>query len=246
MVRRRVAQAVMRLFVDPAELASGELLVRGDEHHYLTRVRRAEASDAIELLDGDGQRAPATIVAIGPRETRLRVGPIERVPPAVPVVRVLVPLIKGDRMDDGIEKLVEVGASELVVWHARRSVVSLGRSDRLAARTEHYQAVAKAAARQSGCATVPKVELRSSLAEALHDLRGAARIMLDPLAERAPLPREARDVTFVSGPEGGFAPDESDALGAAGFVALGLGPRVLRAETAPVVAVALLRAATES
>jgi 16S rRNA (uracil1498-N3)-methyltransferase len=236
----------MRVFVDAAELVSGELVVRGDEHHYLGRVRRAATSDSIELLDGHGQRASATIIAIGPRETRLRVGAVERVPPPQPVVRVLVPLIKGDRMDDGIEKLVEVGVSEIVVWRARRSVVRLGLREQLDSRRAHYRAVAKAAARQSGCTTVPGVIVCDSLEDALSGLPAGVRFTLVPSADRAPVPSGAQDVTLVSGPEGGLAPDESETLAAAGFLPLGLGPRVLRAETAPVVAVALVRAATNS
>lgn len=69
--------------------------------------------------------------------------------------------------------------------------------------------------------------------------------MLHPGADRA-APPAADDVTLVSGPEGGLAPAELDALAAAGFAHLGLGPRTLRAETAPVIAVALIRAATGS
>ena len=80
---------------------------------------------------------------------------------------------------------------------------------------------------------------------ALASLPAGARLVLDPAADRGALPA-ADDVTIISGPEGGLAPDELDALAAAGFTSLGLGPRVLRAETAPVVAVALIRAATAS
>ena len=236
----------MRLFVDPAELAAGELVVRGDEHHYVARVRRATVGDTVELLDGAGRRAPAAILAIRGDETLLRVHAVEHVPPPTPFVRVLVPLIKGDRMDDCIEKLVEVGANAVVVWPAERSVVTLGKGDRRGTRREHFQAVAKAAARQSGCPVIPEVVVHSSLAEALRELRSEARLVLDPTAERAPLPTAAGDVAFLSGPEGGLTPPEHEALVAAGFARVGLGPRVLRAETAPVVAVALFRAVTNS
>ena len=74
--------------------------------------------------------------------------------------------------------------------------------------------------------------------------------MLDPRRRRlgalAPALGEAADVTVASGPEGGLAPDELERLARAGFTSVGLGPRVLRAETAPVIAVALIRALTRS
>ena len=238
----RGAGAMTRVFV-PA-LATGELIVRGDEHHYVAHVRRARAGDALELCDGEGQRASAQIVAIRDGELVLAVGAIERVPDASPRIRVLLPLIKGDRMETCLEKLVEVGADELIVWPAERAVVRLD-GDRLEARRVRYQEIVRAAARQSGRPTVPVVGAARSLAAALAGCDGAC-FVLDPGAARAPIVAERDTVTFASGPEGGLAPAELDTLLGAGFAPLGLGPRTLRADTAPVIAVALARAATDS
>jgi len=250
----------MRIFVDPAELRAGELIVRGDEHHYLARVRRARPGDLVELVDGAGRRAAATIARIAAGETTLHAGPPERVAGKPPFVRALVPLIKGDRMEDCIEKLVEVGVDAIVVWPAARSVARPpdarrdGRRDaRRDARLAKYRAIAQAAARQSGRAQVPEVAVAGDLAAAIAGLPelGPAdgpgpslRLLLDPTSDAALDPGGAADVTVISGPEGGLAPDELDRL--TGFTPLGLGPRVLRAETAPVIAVALIRAATRS
>jgi 16S rRNA (uracil1498-N3)-methyltransferase len=242
----------MRIFVDPAELRAGELVVRGDEHHYLARVRRARPGDRVELLDGAGRRAAATIARIGERETAIVACAPEPIAARPPFVRALVPLIKGDRMDTCLEKLVEVGVDAIVVWPAARSVARLdeGRRD---ARGAKYQALARAAARQSGRADVPEVAIAEDLAAALAGLPApdpgapGSRLVLDPASEAALDPGGAADVTVISGPEGGLAPDEFDRLtGRTGFTPVGLGPRVLRAETAPVIAVALIRAATRS
>jgi 16S rRNA (uracil1498-N3)-methyltransferase len=232
----------MRIFVAPP-LVQGELTITGDEHHYLQRVRRARAGDPVELVDGEGHRATATIERITSDATIVRAGVAERVVDALPRVRVLLPLIKGDRMDICLEKLVEVGVDEIVVWPAARAVVRL-EPDRRDNRLAKYRAALQAAARQSGRASVPAISAADSLAHAMAGLTGA-RLVLDPGADRQPLPA-ADELTIVSGPEGGLVPDELDALATAGFGALGLGPRVLRAETAPVVAVALVRAATGS
>jgi len=223
-----------------ASLAPGEIVVRGDEHHYVARVRRARVGDVVELVDGAGHVARATIERMAADATVLLAGAVEAIAAPVPRVRVLLPPIKGDRMDSCIEKLVEVGVDEIIVWPAARSVVRLD-GDRRLGRTAHYQAVAQAAARQSGRAAIPDVRFADSLAAAIAELPAVARIVLDPSAERAAFPT-ADDVTLISGPEGGFAPSELDALST--FTALGLGPRVLRADTAPVIAVALVRAAT--
>jgi len=241
----------MRIFVAPEALAAaggGELVVTGDEHHYLGRVRRARPGDAVEVVDGEGRRAAGVITRLGDAETVLALAAVEDVPPAPPWVRVLLPLIKGDRMDLALEKLVEVGADEVVVWPATRSVVRL-EGARRETRLTQYRAAARAAARQCGRARVPLVRGATSLAAALRDLpAGGTRLVLEPGAAREPQAGTAgaHDVTLASGPEGGIAPEESAALAAAGFRPLGLGPRVLRAETAPVVAVALLRARTDT
>ncbi|TMQ04202.1 MAG: 16S rRNA (uracil(1498)-N(3))-methyltransferase [Deltaproteobacteria bacterium] len=237
---------MMRIFVAPDQLAAGELTVRGDEHHYLARVRRARPGDAVELVDGAGRRAAATIARLSDRETTLVAGPPEVIAQAPPRVRALVPLLKGDRMELCIEKLVEVGADVIVVWPAARSVARLDDSRR-DARIAKLRAIAQAAARQSGRAQVPEVSAAASLGAALDALPEARhrgqRLVLDPTSSAA-LDAADDDVTIVSGPEGGLAPGELDQL--AGFTPLGLGPRVLRAETAPVVAVALIRAANRS
>ncbi len=236
---------MIRVFVDPAVLAAGELVVRGDEHHYLAHVRRARPGDPVELVDGAGRRAAATIARLSAGETALIAGPPEPIAPAPPRVRTLLPLIKGDRMDACIEKLVEVGVDAVVVWPAARSVARLDDARR-DARLARYRAIAQAAARQSGRAQVPEVTAAASLQAALAELPAGQRLVLDPASDVALAldPGGADDVTLASGPEGGLTAGERDQL--VGFAPLGLGPRVLRADTAPVVAVALIRAATRS
>ena len=241
----------MRIFVDPAALAAGEVVVGGDEHHYLAHVRRARPGDPVELVDGGGHRAAATIVRITEAATTLHAGTPERIAARPPFVRALVPLIKGDRMEVCLEKLVEVGADAIVVWPAARSVARLDDARR-DARLVRYQAIARAAARQAGRAQVPEVRSADGLAAALAGLPDGKRLVLDPASDTALAAAlevaagasAASDVTVISGPEGGLAPGELDQL--ASFTPLGLGPRVLRAETAPLVAVALIRAATRS
>jgi 16S rRNA (uracil1498-N3)-methyltransferase len=204
-------------------------------------VRRARAGDTIELVDGAGRRATATIARITDAQTELSVGVPEDVPAAVPFVRAAIPWIKGDRMEWCIEKLVEAGADEIVVWPAARAVVHL-EGERLAARIAKLAAAAQAAARQCGCAHVPGVASAVSLAAALP--ADGLVLVLDPSSDRTIDVGDAPRVTLVSGPEGGLAPTELDALTA--HTAVGLGPRILRAETAPVLATALVRAQTRS
>jgi 16S rRNA (uracil1498-N3)-methyltransferase len=245
----------MRIFIAPSSLVAGELAITGDEHHYLHRVRRARLGDHFTLVDGAGRQARAEILSITDTATTVNVfDPFEMSSPR-PFIRVLLPLIKGDRMDIALEKLVEVGVSEVVVWPAERSVVKLD-ADRREARVAKYQLELQAAARQSGRAQVPPIRWADSLAAAIKDLDGS-KLVLDPTSdtqlagalgetddETGDLPQ--MEITFVSGPEGGLTPNELARLEQGAFVPVGLGPRVLRAETAPVAAVTIVRALTHS
>ncbi len=235
----------MRIYVAPADLRVGEVSIRGDEHHYVGRVRRSRVGDVVELVDGAGRRASGQIVRFSDVETVVLAEAPEPIAAAAPRIRALIPWIKGDRMDQCVEKLVEVGCDELVIWPAARAVVQLA-GERREARVAKLRAAAVAAARQCGRAAIPEVEAADSLAAALAAVPAAsARHVLDPgSSDRLALAAGAAHVTLASGPEGGLDPRELDTLVAAGFASLGLGPRTLRAETAPVIAVALVRAAT--
>ncbi|MGE0868896.1 MAG: 16S rRNA (uracil(1498)-N(3))-methyltransferase [Kofleriaceae bacterium] len=233
----------MRIFVAPELLRAGELTVADDHHHYLARVRRARAGDPVELVDGAGRRAAATIVRIGENATVMSVSAPEEVAARLPFIRALVPLIKGDRMDSCIEKLVEVGVDAIVLWPAARSVVRL-EPERRAGRLAKYQLAVQAAARQCGRAQLPALSWADDLGSAIRAVPPGLQLVLDPACDdelTGPIPD---DVTIVSGPEGGLAPGELEQLRT--FRSVGLGPRVLRAETAPMVAIALIRALTRS
>src|SRR4051795_7878362 len=154
----------MRVFV--AALAQGELTITGDEHHYLHRVRRARPGDPRELVEGAGMRAAAEIVRIAGDHTVVRAETPSAVVAAPPHVRVLLPLIKGDRMETCLEKLVEVGADEIVLWPAARAVVRLD-AERRDARLAKYRAALQAGARQSGRAAVPAIGAADSLRAAV-------------------------------------------------------------------------------
>lgn len=234
----------MRIFVEPEQLVKGELRITGVQHHYLGRVRRARVGEAVEVVDGQGRRAAATIASITSGELTLEVGEPETITAKPPHVRVLVPLIKGDRMDVCLEKLVEVGADSIVLWPAERSIVKIDDARR-DGRLAKYRAMLEAAARQCGRAHVPTVSY-AELTAAIAALPAGDRIVLDPSAQDPLVVGSSADVTLASGPEGGLTADEVEQLVAAGFVAAGLGSRILRAETAPTIAVAVIRHATRS
>lgn len=235
---------MIRVLVDAAALrAGGELDVTGDEHTYLTRARRVVRGDAVEVFDGHGAVAAATVVLVDGARARLAIGEVRREAQRGPTVAALLPLIKGDRMDACLEKLVEVGVDEIVLYEATRAVVRLEPA-KVADRLRRWQAVLLAGARQAGRAAPPTITAPVPLGAALASLpAGGYRVVADPTASAPPRwpPAPVARVVVLTGPEGGLAPEELTAAQGAGFAAVSLGDLVLRADTAPVVAVAHLR-----
>ncbi len=150
-----------------------------------------------------------------------------------------------DRMDTVVEKATELGATALQPLVCERSVLRLA-GERAERKQAHWQGVAVAACEQSGRAVLPQVAPVRTLADWLRSLpalaEGEQRWLLSPAAGVRPLAAFAaptlRSVCTLSGPEGGLSPAEEALALAAGFQAVGLGPRVLRADTAPLAALA--------
>lgn len=231
---------MIRLAVPAGTLAAGPLRLGEREHHYLSRVRRAKVGEAVELFDGAGGAAAATISAIDAGSTTLQVGDVRRDERRGARLCAAIPVLKGERMDVCVEKLVEVGADRLVLWDASRSVVRL-QGERWAARLKRLRAQVLAAAQQCGRADVPEVDGLWSLAEVVERGDAERRIALAPEAPALTASAPAGSALLVSGPEGGFAPAELERLVAAGFEVASLTDTVLRAETAPVIACGIWR-----
>lgn len=236
----------MRLLVAPGSLAAGSLSVTGDEHHYLFRVLRMRAGDRLTLFDGEGRQAEAEVGAIGGRTAELRVGEPTVAPAgSAPRLTVLLSIIKGERMDFCLPKLVELGVGRIIPVLAERSVVKLD-GERAEKRRERYRAQVRAAAQQCRSTILPLVDPVSRLGEALARVAAAdLKLVLWEDARavplRAALPATVpAQVAVLVGPEGGLTEEEVERAREAGFAAVGLGPRILRAETAAVASAAIL------
>jgi len=229
----------MRLFVDTPLAAGAELTLpeAADRH---ARVRRVQPGDALLLLDGHGAEWPATVRTVGRSAITVALGEPRAVDRelAWPVtLAVVVPA--NERMDWLVEKATELGAAALQPLQAERSVLRLG-GERATKRHAHWQGIVRAASEQCGrtrlMAVAPLRELGDWLAALPPAPPGEARWVLDFAPDALPPGAgggRPAAITTLSGPEGGLAPAELAAARAAGFRPLTLGPRVLRAETAP-------------
>lgn len=144
----------VRLCVAATHLAPGALIIEGDDHAYLFRVRRLAVGDDVLLFDGHGREAPATVGEVDSTRAVLDVGTVRAVSRPAPHITVIQSMLKGERMDWCIEKLVEVGADDLILCETERSVIRLD-ADRRARRLVRHQSIARESSRQSGRADVP-------------------------------------------------------------------------------------------
>jgi 16S rRNA (uracil1498-N3)-methyltransferase len=201
------------------------------------------------VFDGDGQEWEAEVLQIGRRDATVALRQPRPVAPALPLAITLALAVPAnDRMDDLVEKATELGVARLQPLQTQHSVLRLdaARADK---RRDHWQGVAAAAAEQCGRATVPVVgswlTLPAWLAQLGHTPE-AWRCVLDPQAdqalagERLAGPGAPTELLCLSGPEGGLSAAELALAAEHRFAARHLGPRVLRADTAPLAALAWL------
>ena len=235
-----------RVHTDDRLAGAAEARLAGDRAHYLTRVLRLRPGDPCLLFDGDGLDYPATIVEATRHTVRLELSPPVAAAPESPLpVRLLLAITRGSRMDVALQKSVELGATALVPVFTARCGVKLD-ARQAGQRLTHWRGVMVAAAEQCGRARLPTLAPPAALGDALAGLPGghATRLVLDPGAGRglADLAPPAGELVLLVGPEGGLTAAETEAAAARGFDGVALGPRVLRAETAPLAALAAVQA----
>jgi len=232
-----------RIHVD-RPLAPGAEFALGANGTRHVQVLRLQPGDALTLFDGHGGQWAGEVVQVGRREVRVRTLHFEALECELPIaVTLAVGMPANERMDMLIEKATELGTARIQPLVCERSVLRVA-GDRAQRKAVHWHAVAVAACEQCGRNRVPDVAEPLPLRAWLQGLAADAgvRCLLSTGDDASPWPatalRGARAVVVLSGPEGGFAPAEEAGARDAGFVAHSLGDRVLRADTAPLAALA--------
>ena len=214
--------------------------------HLLTVLRLKPGAPLI-LFDGSGFEFEATLDEADKKHAWAKLsgkhGPVVESPLKVTLAQ---GVSRGERMDYTVQKAVELGVAQIVPVLTERSVVKLDK-DGGAKKREHWQAVVVSACEQSGRVRVPEVASPESFVHFLEKHREPGlKLLLDPLAESGldglPRPADGTAVLLV-GPEGGLSESERELAKRVGFQGLRLGPRILRTETAALVALSLLQSA---
>ena len=229
-----------RFFIDGA--ADGRAYITGADALHIAKALRMRPGEALTLCDGKGTDFEGVLETVTDRQVTVRIT-VSRPSQAEPTLAVTLyqGLPKGDKMDWIVQKAVELGVTAVVPVATRRSVARLeGKADK---KQERWQRIAAEAAGQCGRGILPAVERPLSWNQALSRLSGEPALVFyegggRPLRELV-TPSTRRLSVFV-GPEGGFDPEEIDAIRRQGGGVATLGPRILRCETAPLAALTLL------
>ena len=237
---------IPRLHVEQPLAAGTRITLPEVASRHVTKSLRLGAGDSITVFDGRGGEHDGTIARAARGAVEVDVGtyrPINR--ESTLALELGQAICRGERMDLVVQKATELGVQAIHPIRSERTVVRLD-PERARRRIAHWQAVAVHAAQQSGRTRVPVVSRVEALDGWLARAGAGPGFLLsvDGAVSIADLARPEPGVTvrLLVGPEGGLAPGEAARAQAAGFTQLRLGPRVLRTETAALVALGVLQA----
>jgi 16S rRNA (uracil1498-N3)-methyltransferase len=224
-------------FYTPDTLGVGDCVLKGAEAHHLVAVRRFEPGDRVTLFNGDGNEYLAEVISTGKKSVTLHIATTRTIEREISFPLIVVSALpKGDRADFLIEKLTELGVTRFIPLITERSVV---RPKQMV--VEKFQRSVIEASKQCGRNKLMAVESPCDWGDLLKrsDL-SETRYLLHTDPTNSLLSKSVSGATVAIGPEGGFTPQEIDSAIDSGWQTLSLGPRVLRVETAAIVAATLL------
>lgn len=236
-----------RFYVPNPSIQDGLLRIEGAEVRHIRRVLRLRAGDQITVFNGLGNEYEGTILEEKPSFVLVQIQSILSTQKESRLeVTLAQSLLKGEKMDFVIQKGTELGVKEIIPFFSSRSVPLLERSMR-PERHRRWERIAIEASKQCGRGVVPKIETLKDYPEMLQCgspeglrliLWERARISLREVLDRS---EEKARIFFVVGPEGGFSQEEVNEAEKKGFIPVGLGRRVLRAETASLCLLSILQ-----
>ncbi len=235
---------IPRVWVELPLTPQGRLTLPEPIAHHLLGVLRLRPGEPLILFNGDGRDYSGTVAVANRRGLEVQLGAASDLePPPRVEIHLGIGISRAERLAFALQKATELGVSCITPLHTERSVVKLDPS-RLAQRQTHWRGILISASEQSGRRRPPVLEPAQSLPTWLASREpGGLAIDLDPTGTHTPrdLPPPEGPVRVLIGPEGGLSPSEHEEAAGAGFLGVRLGPRILRAETAPLAAIAAIQ-----
>lgn len=246
---------MQKYFVSPEQFGEQYIEITGQDAHHITKVMRQKPGDACIVSDGVSREALVQLESIEDKVVRAVImehRALDREPSYAITIAQSLP--KGDKMELIIQKCTEIGAASFIPFVSERTVVQYD-AKKEAKRLERWSKIAKEAAEQSHRNRIPSIEANMSWNELLQSIdsydlvlfcyeneqRTQLRDVVRPFVERRRAEnQEAARVLVIVGPEGGFASGEVEQMISQGAQCVGLGRRILRAETAGMLALGCL------
>lgn len=230
-----------RLFVDPPLRRDDAPLTLPASAARHVQVLRLQPGAAVTLFDGRGGEYPGEITAIDKKVVSVLTGSHLRQECESPLdIHLGIAVSRGERMDWVVQKSTELGVTALTPLSTERAGVKLA-GDRAEKKRQHWQHIAISACEQSGRNRPPIIHPLQALSPWLMSTVAAQKFVLHHRAASIGTGTAPESIALLVGPEGGLSESEIEAAEQAGYTALRLGPRVLRTETAPLAAIAILQ-----
>ena len=240
-----------RFFMEQVDPAAKTVTITGRDAEHI-KVLRMRPGEALTICDGKGTDLRCVLVSCDGKTAYADV--VEAVPSraeASVAVHIYAGLAKGERTDFIVQKCTELGAADITLFQCDRCVARLDPKKGADKKLERWQRIAEEAAKQSGRGIIPQVSWAGEYADALNVAnQKELGLFMYETGEREALNAvleansDVKTAAIVTGPEGGFAPFEADLARIVGLHICSMGERILRCETAPVVAVSALMYAT--
>lgn len=232
---------IPRVYIDSPLDIGVKLTLSSDAHRHVINVLRLKENNAIILFNGNGNAYPAKIILIEKKLTTVLIESqsINYAQSALNIELGL-SLIKSDKFDFAIQKAVELGVTSITPLAATRSTIKLD-DKRSAKKLAHWQGIIQSACEQSGRNILPIISTVQSIQQWL-DSSTVEGIIFEPSSTKTLSSIGAQNnIRIIVGPEGGFTNDELNRVSKHNFTKIKIGPRILRAETAAITAVASLQ-----
>ncbi|MBB6448824.1 16S rRNA (uracil1498-N3)-methyltransferase [Geomicrobium halophilum] len=242
---------MQRYFVPDEQWSGQKVTLKGEQAHHIARVMRRNVGDVIICIDEHGKGALSRLNHIHPDEITCHVEEWLTADTELPVhITVAQGDLKADKLEWVVQKSTEMGVSKLINFPAAHSVVKWDEK-KSAKRKARFQKIAREAAEQSERFIIPEIDRKESLKQIIEKAstyqhkwvlseQSARNGVHHGLSTHIHTVQDAEQIFLVFGPEGGFSANEHEECLRAGFVPISLGPRIVRAETAPVAVLAML------
>lgn len=236
---------MQRYFISADRITGNNIYLTGDEVHHIRNVMRNKPGDRIIVFSGDGYDYACVIEEMSSRQIHCRL--VEKFPSqGEPQTNITIAqsLVKGDKLEWIVQKGTEIGASAFQPFQSTRSIIKIN-AQKETKKRDRWQRIAKEAAEQSHRGKVPAVLPVLSWNAMLDEIEKFPLALIAYEKGGMPINQvmlkfQAEKILLLIGPEGGFTEEEIDEAYARGAVPITLGPRILRAETAPLVALSCL------